>query len=195
MGSTSLLILFLFLSLSDSSCFVGFEFGVADFEVFEVFLGFCDDDACEAQEGNKVRDGHEAVDDICECPDGFEFQEGSGCEDDEKEDSVEEDALGAEEVFPAAFAVVVPSEDGGEGEECERYGEKNRREAAIGDGKCVLCKFSAVGVTEPLAGYDDGKTGQGTNDDGVDEGTGHGNEALFCRPFCFSGSSDDRCGA
>ena len=95
----------------------------------------------------------------------------------------------------AAFAVVVPSEDGGEGEECERYGEKNRREAAIGDGKCVLCKFSAVGVTEPLAGYDDGKTGQGTNDDGVDEGTGHGNEALFCRPFCFSGSSDDRCGA
>ena len=86
LGSTSLLILFLFLSLSDSSCFVGFEFGVADFEVFEVFLGFCDDDACEAQEGNKVRDGHEAVDDICECPDGFEFQEGSGCEDDEEED-------------------------------------------------------------------------------------------------------------
>ena len=95
----------------------------------EVFLGFRRNDAGEAQEGDEVRDGHEAVDDISQRPDGFELEEDGRGQDGDVADTVELDGLCAEEVFPAPLAVVVPADNGGEGEEGEGNGEDEGGEA------------------------------------------------------------------
>ena len=68
--------------------FVGFQLRIPDGEVVEVFLRLRRDDAGQAQEGNEVRDSHEAVHDIRQGPDGFQFEENGGCQDDDVADTV-----------------------------------------------------------------------------------------------------------
>lgn len=85
----------------------------------EVLFRFGNDDAGQADQGDQVRDSHEAVYDVGEYPDSFEFQKCAGSYEADEDEAVGQDAFNAEEVLAGAFTVVVPAEDGGEGKQCE----------------------------------------------------------------------------
>ena len=83
----------------------------------QVRLGFTYYLTREEKKGNQVRESHEAVYDISQRPDGFQLQEDCGSQHGDVAHAVHRDGLRAEEVFPAAFPIVVPSDDGGESKE------------------------------------------------------------------------------
>ena len=90
----------------------------------EVFLRFGYDDAREADEGDEVRNSHEAVYDISQDPDDVEFDESAAGDEGDEDDAVRQDAFDADEVFDAAFTVIVPAEDGREREEHQAYHQR-----------------------------------------------------------------------
>ena len=71
------------------------------FQMSEVFLRFGDDDARQADEGDEVRDSHEAVDDISQDPDDVEFDERAAGDEGDEDDAVRHDAFDADEGFDA----------------------------------------------------------------------------------------------
>ena len=158
----------------------------------EIFSCLSYDDAGESQKGNQVWNSHETIDDIRQDPDGFKLQECAACDEDDEDDAIGKDALRAAEIDHAAFPIVVPSEDGGESEE----DQPDHQHIAAEYGECIfesgIRECCTVETIHPFAGNDDGKTGQCADDDGIDEGTGHRDQTLFCRPFGLSGSSYDR---
>ena len=105
--------------------------------------------------------------------------------------------MGSEEVFPCFFTVVFPANDGGVGEEDDADGNDVAadrsdivREGCHGEGHAGQgLAVSAKGAED--AGGSNGETGDGANDDGVDEGAGHGNVALSCRTVSRGSSGRD----
>ena len=83
----------------------------------EIFLRLRNDDTRKPEKGDEVWNGHEAVYDIGQRPDGFQLQEDCGSQHGDVAHAVHRDGLRAEEVFPAAFPIVVPADDGGESKE------------------------------------------------------------------------------
>ncbi len=149
-------------------------------------------DAGEGEEGDQVRDGHETVQNIGERPNDIEVHEAAGkCHRDE-DDAIGHDGFDAEEINGATFTVVVPSEDGGESKEDETRGEHIATESRVHRGESRIRESCAVEAIIPDAGDDDGEAGQRTNDDGINEGTGHGNETLLRRPTRFRRCRDNR---
>ena len=152
-------------------------------------------DAGEGEEGDQVRDGHEAVQNVGQGPDDIEVHEAAGKGHGDEDDAIGNDGFDAEEIDGATFPVVVPSEDGGESEEDEAGGEHVAAEGRVHGGESRVRQSRAVEAAVPDAGDDDGEAGQGADDNGIDEGTGHGNETLLSRPARFRSSRDNRCGA
>ena len=82
--------LFLFLLFfTYVSCFVGLEFGITDFQMVEVFFRFCDYNAGESQEGNEVRNRHEAIYYVGEGPYFFKLEECTACNDNDVDNAVD----------------------------------------------------------------------------------------------------------
>ena len=105
---------------------------VPDGGMLEVPLRFPGDDAAQREQGNQVRDGHEAVDNIGQDPDGFQFQEGAAGDEHDEDHAVRQDGLDAGQVDDAAFAVVVLVEDRREGEQHKVDHEDDLVELRIG---------------------------------------------------------------
>ena len=90
---------------------------LACLQVVEILGSFSYHHAGQGQQGNQVRNSHESIDNICQNPDGFKFQKCAARNQCDKDDTVRKNSFGTSQVNHAAFAVVVPSEDGGESEE------------------------------------------------------------------------------
>lgn len=68
---------------------------------------FCqlDDDAGEGDDGDQVRDGHEAVERVGDLPDGLEAHGRADYDDGDIDDFIHGHAFTAEEIFDAACPV------------------------------------------------------------------------------------------
>ena len=160
-----------------------------------VLVCLSDDDARECNQRDEVRDGHEAVDDIGEDPDGFELEEGTGGDQRDEDQAVGQHTFVAEEVDAGALAVVVPAENRREGEEHERDRQQLAAEEAIGTGEGSARHCGTGGVALPDAREYEREARHGADDDCVDEGTRHRDQALLSRPLRLGGSGGNRRGA
>ena len=132
---------------------VQFMFHIVLFVFFmtvrKIKIRFLDDDAGKRDERDEVRDGHEAVHDIREDPDGLKLQEGAGSDECDEDEAVRHDALRAEKIDAGTLAVIVPAQDGREGEENQRNREylpaKGTEHAAEG----IRGHHGAGGVSRP----------------------------------------------
>ena len=88
----------------------------------QVRLGFTYYGTGEEKKGNQVRECHEAIYDICQCPDFFELEECRGGNDGDVYYAIWLDSLSTKEIYEAAFTVIVPSQDGGEGKQGQTDG-------------------------------------------------------------------------
>ena len=151
----------------------------------KIFFRFGNDDTAEADEGDQVWNCHEAVDDICENPDDIQFNESAAGYENDEDNAVRHNALYADEVFRAAFTVIVPAQNGRKGKECQAYAKNDAAEGreSLQEGGVRQC--CAVEVAGPGTADNEYEARQGADNDRIDERTGHRNEALFCRPFCF----------
>ncbi len=162
------------------------------FQMFHIQFRLGDDDAGEGDEGDEVRDGHERVYDVGQDPDGFQFQETARCDEADEDDAVWQDDFDAAQIFRAAFAVIVPAEDRRESEENKGNHEEVAAESREGVREGCVRQGRAIEAARPFAGDDEGEPGQGADDDRVDEGACHGDEALLGRPFCLGRRCCDR---
>ena len=156
-------------------------------------LCFCYDYAGESNEGNQVWNRHETVYDVSQCPDDFQLEEGCRRNKKNKYDTVRNNSLGACQVDYTAFTVVVPSQDGGESKQCQADAEQIASKCRISLCESCVGESGTIEVACPYAGYYQSKASKSTDNDGIDKGTRHGNETLFCRPLGLSGSGNDRC--
>ena len=130
----------------------------------EVFLRFGYDDAREADEGDEVRNSHEAVYDISQDPDDVEFDESAAGDEGDEDDAVRQDAFDADEVFDAAFTVIVPAENGRKSEQGQADAEDDAavsRERHVESGIGQGC---AIDVTHPGTADDEDQARQGANE-------------------------------
>ena len=102
-------------------------------------------DRREDEHGDEVRDGHEGVCNVGEVPDEVEGLGGSDVNDQGEYNAVDHVVfMGAEEVFPCFFAVVFPSEDGGECEEDDADGDDVCAYDADVRGECGDGEFDSL---------------------------------------------------
>ena len=154
----------------------------------QVAFGFCHNDAGQGNQGNQVRDGHEAVYDIGQNPDGFEFEEtaaGNQCNEDY---AVGHDPFGTEEIDAGALAVVVPAQDSGEGEEHECDSQEAAAHSTVSRSKGGARHGGTSGITLPYAREDESQACHGADNQSVDKGTRHGDKTLFSRFLGLGGS-------
>ena len=96
----------------------------------EVFLRELDGHTGQGQQGNQVRDRHEAVEGIGEVP-GICQAHGRADDDEANEENlVHAHGLVTEDVLAAAGAVEGPAQDRGQGEEAEADGDDDGAELA-----------------------------------------------------------------
>ena len=157
--------------------------------MLEVKLGFSNNHAAQS---NQVRNSHETVYDISDNPNHIQLQEYAQAYQHDIHDAVRHDAFYAEEIFSTALAVVAPADDGGESEQHQTAGQDVLSKYRESRGESCLRQGCAVNVTSPGTADDDGKTSHGADDDGINEGAGHGNQALLSGPFGFCSSCYDR---
>lgn len=119
------------------------------FQVIEVFFRFCYDDTAQADEGNEVRDSHQTVYDIGQNPDDVEFNEGAAGDEGDKDNAVRHNAFNADQVFNAAFTIVVPAEDGRESKEGKSDAEDDAAVRREGHRKGGIGKRCPVDVAHP----------------------------------------------
>ena len=146
----------------------------------------------QTNKSNQVGERHQAINDIRNNPNGFQFQERTATYHCNVEITVRHNTFYANQIFHAAFAIVAPTDNGSECEEYQTGGKHifcHCRECRT---ECSFSQSSAINIASPNTSNNQGQTGQSTNDDGINESTGHRNKTLFCRPFGFSRSSYDR---
>ena len=159
-----------------------------------LLISFCfsNNYAGKSNQSNQVRQSHQTVNDIGHNPDFFQFQERTAGNKNDETDAVRKNCFNTHQVFYATFAVIVPAEDGSEGEEHQANQQQPAAESREGGSEGCISHCSTVEFTVPNAGNNQGQTGHGADDDGIDKGTGHGNQTLFSRPISFSSSRYDR---
>ena len=153
--------------------------------MLEIPLCFRDDYTGKSKKGNQVRNGHETVYNIRKRPDFFKLHESASCDNGDIAQAVRSNPFDTHKVYEAAFTVIVPAENGGESEKCQRNRQKDRRDSTITMAESGLCKSCTVGIPQPCTGNNDSQTGQRTDNNSVDKGACHGNKTLFSRPFRF----------
>ena len=155
-----------------------------DLEAFYFFL----DDRREDEQGDQVRDCHEGIGDIGKVPHQIEGL-GSAYINDQRENNAVDHVvfMSTEEIFPSLFTVVFPAEDGGEGEEDDADSDDQSADLTDIGGEGSHGEFYAfqrlavsAGHAEDAGGCD-GDAGDGADNDGIPEGTGHIDIALTDR--------------
>lgn len=144
---------FFFFEITDIDIFFFF------FHMFHVVFCLFHNHAGEYDKSDKVWNGHETVHDVCQYPDGFQFEESAAGDEDYEDEAIRKNSFGTAEVNDAPFTIVVPSQNGGEGEEDEAYHEHVSAEDRECSLKCAVGQSGAVQTFQPLAGNDDGKSG------------------------------------
>ena len=154
-----------------------------------------DDVAREGEEGDDVGDDHELVEHIAQLPDELVGHRGAEENEDKGEHGVDAGALLAEEVGHVDLAEEVPAQDRGEGKEEQtdrdehiaRALAEDRAECALGEVGLIVDgadgRFAAAGeraVSRVESGDDDERV-EGQDDEGIDEHTDHGDNALIVR--------------
>ncbi len=173
-------------------------------EAVQEALGFEGNNAAQENEGHQVGECHEAVENVCAGPHGAYGEVGADEDCSNVNPAVGENGallLAANQVLQALFRIVSPAQNGGECEEhqgdCQEVGSdgcatgeecETARECFHGDVHAFEAKLRI-----PSARNHDGKAGHGTNDDGVEEGSGHAHKALTDRFVGLCGSGCDRC--
>ena len=125
------------------------------FDMSKVGFGFGYDDTGQADECDEVRNSHEAVYDVRQDPDDVQFQEGTAGDEDDEHDTVWHNALDTDQIFHAAFAVVIPAKDSRKGKERQAdaedetaIGRESLQEGCIGQSR-------PVDITHPGTAHDE----------------------------------------
>ena len=131
------------------------------------------------EEGDEVGHGHEGVEHVGDVPHEVERHEGADGHHADEDDAEGLEGLVAEQVDPAAFGVDAPAEDGGEGEHGEAHGHHDGADAGQRGFKGRGGERSAGkrAFRVPETGAENGETGHGADDDGVDERSEHADVA------------------
>ena len=122
-----------------------------------VLFGELDGHAGQGQQGDQVRDGHEAVEGVRQVP-GVGKAHGRADDDEaDKQNLIDPHGLVAEDILAAAGAVEGPAQDRGEGEEAEADGDDDRAElaaehAAHGSRHVGAVAAGAPGDVDPARG-------------------------------------------
>lgn len=127
-------------------CFVSHQFRITNGKVLEIPLCFRDDYTGKSKKGNQVRNGHETVYNIRKRPDFFKLHESASCDNGDIAQAVRSNPFDTHKVYEAAFTVIVPAENGGESEKCQRNRQKDRRDSTITMAESGLCKSCTVGI-------------------------------------------------
>ena len=177
--------------------------GVETAEVIDCQFANC---RRKQDERDEVREGHESVEDVRETPDGADCEIRPDEDDEDVERAVDVDrslVLPADEVLKALLGVVVPAQNRREGEECEGDHQEEAGDVrAVRDegkplGKGLNRDVDALESKGgfPRAGDDDRETGHRADDDRVDEGAGHADQALANGFVRLGGCGGNRGGA
>lgn len=164
----------------------------------EVGGGFFDDDAAEGEDGDHVGDGHEPIEDVSDGPDGFDSHVGSDEDRNDVKHAEDPDRfhVAAGQVLDAALRIVVPAQNGREGEEDQAGHEHKGRHGGRKWESVLECISGDLYALQPRllprSRDDDGKSGQVADDDGVEESTRHADEPLADRLLGLRSRSSDR---
>ncbi len=140
----------------------------------------------QANQADKVGHRHQAVDDVGQQPNHIQMEEGTARHQHQIDEAVRFDRLHPEQVLGAALAVVVPTKDGGKGEEQQANAHQILADMGIKPlGKGLTGHGGAAHIAAPHPGHHQGQAGHGADDDGVDEGTGHGDQPLLHTGVCL----------
>src|SRR5699024_10606296 len=108
-----------------------------------------------------------------------------------KNNTVRQNCFHPQEIFDAAFAIVIPAEDRSKGKQYQANHQQifaPHREAHRKGGLSQSC---TIQITSPDISNNQRQPSQCTNNDSINKSTGHRNQPLFGGPFCFSSSSND----
>lgn len=158
-------------------------------------IGVLDHKVRQGEEGDDVGDDHEVVEHIAQLPDEVVGHHRAKEDEDEREDGVDDDALLAEEVGDVDLAEEIPAEDGGEGKEEQAHRDEHvargltEDDAKRGLGEVGLAERGGrggstafvEGTALSVEGGDDDERVEGQDDEGIDEHTNHGDNALIVR--------------
>ena len=143
-----------------------------------------EDDRTQQCQGDQVGDCHEPVHDICQQPDQFKLDDRPGQDGDDPQDPVRHDDTRPEDELGTAFAVIAPAQKGGEGKydqaECDDV-VPAADSLAIGKSGQGRTRLSAG----PGARQQDDQCRHGADDERVDEGAEHADQALAHRVVCL----------
>ena len=112
---------FAFSEHADPVCLENAYSSISFLYMAQISLGFTYYLTGKEKKGNQVRESHEAVYDISQSPDFFKLEESSRGNDSDIYHAVWLNSLGTEEIYEAAFTIVVPAEDGREGEQGQKF--------------------------------------------------------------------------
>ena len=143
-------------------------------------LRFPNHHAGQGDHGDQVGDGHEAVEGVGDVPGQGQVHGGAHHNDDDEDDLVGPDGLGAEDELTGTGAVQRPAQHRGVGEQGQAHGDQQGAELVAEDGaegghvQAGVALDAVVQVqASALGGAEDGQTGQGADDQGCDESFTH----------------------
>ena len=165
-------------------------------------LRFPNHHAGQGDHGDQVGDGHEAVEGVGDVPGQGQVHGGAHHNDDDEDDLVGPDGLGAEDELTGTGAVQRPAQHRGVGEQGQAHGDQQGAELVAEDGaegghvQAGVALDAVVQVqASALGGAEDGQTGQGADDDGVHEDLEDAVDTLLHRVGLGGGGVGHRRGA
>ncbi len=134
----------------------------------------------QQQQGQQIRQRHQGIQGIRHQPDEVELLLGHRPHRDHQypEDAERGDRLHPEQILGALLAIETPPQQGGEGEYRQTEGHHIAAESGQGPLEGHGGEGRAGLAAGPGAGHHDRQTGDGADDQGVDEGAEHGDAAL-----------------
>ena len=153
------------------------------------------DDAAEAEQGDEVWYRHQGIHAVGDIPYQSEADDTAQEDTHNIQHAIDEHPALALEILYAAFAIIAPSQGGAEGEGGEADGEQwgsyvwYLAEGCLGERCAIMVVDIRIGDD---AGGDD-QSREGTDDDGIPEGSGRGYQRLAYRIAGLGGGSYDRC--
>ena len=153
----------------------------------EIVLRQLGNRAGEEQQGNQVGNGHEAVESIGNVPHQRAGADGAhnAHEDEDDVEDAGHDLAALAQIAPATGPVIAPADDGGQGEEQQADLNDDAADAAGQDAVEGGGRRGAVGAVcadaarIQNAGEDHRESGDGADDDGIDEDFEHAPDGLL----------------
>ena len=161
----------------------------------EILAGFVNDDAAEAEQGDEVWYRHQGIHTVGDIPYQSEADDTAQEDTHNIQHAIDEHPALSLEILYAAFAIIAPSQGGAEGEGGEADGKQwgsyvwYLAEGCLGE-RCAIVVID-IRIGDDAGGDDQSR--EGTDDDGIPEGSGRGYQRLAYRIAGLGGGSYDRC--